>query len=96
MLTILGGGGPYQPLDDNGVIVPLGKLTFWEAGSSTLLDTYSDSDGATRNTNPVVLDANGRAVVYLGITAAYDIQFTDPNDVLIWFQPNVVASAPAI
>lgn len=52
------------PLDTlfNAIGVPLdgGKLYFWESGTSTPLDTYSDDDLTVPNTNPVVLDSEGR------------------------------------
>jgi len=37
-----------------------GRMFFYEPGSSTTLkDTFSDSDGTIPNTNPVILDASG-------------------------------------
>lgn len=36
------------------------KLFFYESGTSTKLDTYSDEDLTSANSNPVVLDSSGR------------------------------------
>lgn len=94
MLTLLG-GAPYQPLDNSGRIVPGGLLTFRVAGSDELQDTYTDSDGGTVATNPVELDAYGRASIYLGTDAAYDIDFTDADALPIWTQTDVIANAAA-
>lgn len=49
-----------QFFDDNGVILNGGKLYFYEAGTSTPLDTYSDESLTTANDNPVILDSAGR------------------------------------
>jgi hypothetical protein len=44
---------PYSPLSG-------GQMFFYESGSSTTLkDTFSDTDGLIANTNPVILDAAG-------------------------------------
>ena len=56
----------FQGLDANGNPLNAGKLYAYVAGSTTPLDTYSDSAGTVPNTNPVVLDANGSATVRLG------------------------------
>lgn len=57
-----------------------GFLHSYVAGSSTPQNTYSDSSGSTPNTNPVVLDANGEAEVWLG-TGAYKFLIQDMNAV---------------
>lgn len=95
MLTLFM-GGPIQPLDNNGNIVVGGKLNFYEAGSALVRqDTYADHLGTVPNANPVVLDGNGRAYIYLAVSPAYDIVFTDPDDVTIWTATYVIANAPA-
>lgn len=59
-----------------------GKLYTYEAGTSTPLATYTDSTGATPNTNPVILDAKGQASVWLG-AFPYKFVLTDADDVLL-------------
>ena len=49
-----------QELDGNGDPYSGSKLYFYETGTSTPLDTYSDSALSSANANPVVADANGR------------------------------------
>lgn len=71
-----------------------GKLYTYEAGTSTLYDTYTDSTGATANTNPVILDARGEANVWLEQGVAYKYVLKDSLDVLIW-TVDQINSAPA-
>lgn len=78
-----------QFLDGNGVPLSGGLLYSWAAGQigTTALATYSDSIG-TLNSNPVVLDAAGRAVVYLG-AVSYGFQLRTALGVLVWTQDHV-------
>lgn len=75
-------------LDANGVPLVGGQLFSYIAGSTTPLTTYTDSTGATPNTNPVVLDANGEADVWLG-SAQYKFVLEDANSVVQWTVDNV-------
>lgn len=50
----------FQMLDDTPVVLAGYRVFFYESGTSTKLDTYRDSDLATPNTNPIVLDSEGR------------------------------------
>jgi len=54
------GIGGQQYFDDNGEPLSGGELYFYETGTTTAKDTYSDSAETVANTNPVVLDASGR------------------------------------
>lgn len=57
-------GGDFRDL--SGEPLAAGRVFFYSAGTSTKIDTYSDSDLSTPNTNPVVLDSAGRATIFLG------------------------------
>lgn len=82
-----------QALDANGDPVPGGKLNFFEDGTSTPLDTFSDEALTSANTNPVVADSSGRfGEIYLKTDEAYKIQLTDASDVEIWQVDNINAS----
>jgi hypothetical protein len=76
-------------IDSNGYVVPLvgGKLFSYVAGSSTPKDTYTDSTAGVANTNPVVLDVNGQAGVWLN--GAYKLVLKDPADVVQWTVDNI-------
>lgn len=65
-----------------------GKLYSYLAGTSVPLATYTDYSGGTPNTNPVILDADGYADVYLG-NATYKFVLTDADDVVQFTAPNV-------
>lgn len=60
-----------------------GLLYSYIAGTSTPLTTYTSSAGDTPNTNPVVLDANGEADVYIG-NRQYKFTLADSLDVVQW------------
>lgn len=82
----------YQPQTINGLL-PGGKLYTCTPGttcgptSTTLKDTYTDSTGATPNANPVVLDANGSATIWLNGT--YKIALYDAAGNSIYTQDNI-------
>lgn len=80
---------PFQQFfDANGVVLAAGKLLSFAAGTTTPLATYQDANGATPNTNPVILDSAGRANVWL-LGQAYKIVLQDSAGVQIWSQDNV-------
>lgn len=72
-----------QPLDNNGAIVPLGRLYFYEPGTTTPATVYTDGDLQVAHANPVELDAAGRAVIYLEATS-YKVVFKTAADATIW------------
>ena len=51
----------YQFFTDNGVPLAGGQLEFFDSGTSTPKATYADAGLTTPNTNPLPLDAAGRA-----------------------------------
>jgi hypothetical protein len=86
---------PYirnQYFNDSGVPLSGGLLNCYEAGSSTRKNTYSDAGGTTSNTNPVVLDAAGRAPIYM-TSGAYKFVLTTSAGVIIWTEDNVSVSS---
>lgn len=60
-----------------------GKVYTYLAGTSTPQASYSDSAGLIPNTNPVILNSNGEASIYLSALISYKINLTDANDVQI-------------
>lgn len=69
-----------QWLLDSGEPAANGTLTFYAAGTSDLLDTWSNESLTTLNTNPVELDGDGKAVVYMG-PFVYKIDLKDEDGV---------------
>jgi hypothetical protein len=71
-----------------------GKLYTYAAGTTTPLATYTDSTGATANTNPIILDARGEASVWCG-AAQYYFVLRDSLDTLIWTADNINSAISA-
>lgn len=68
-----------------------GLLYTYVANSTTPQVTYSDAAGAVPNTNPVVLDTTGAAIVRLGAGLAYDFVLKDQTGtVTLWTANNYV------
>ena len=74
--------------DNDGKPLAGGKLYSYQAGTSTPAATYTDESGDTPNTNPVVMDANGYADVWLG-GSNYKLILKDSSDVELWSVDNV-------
>jgi len=53
-----------QWIDANGDPIAGGDVAFYIPGTLTPKDTYQNPEGTILNTNPVVLDAAGRAIIY--------------------------------
>lgn len=79
-----------QFFTEDGLPLALGKIYSYQAGTTTPLATYTDSDGSAANTNPIILDAGGFANIWL-LGQAYKIVAHDSDDVLVWTQDNVSA-----
>ena len=83
--------GPFRAFDSTGAPLAGGKLYSYEAGTTTPKDTYTDESGDTANANPVILDAEGYANVWLG-EGFYKLVLTDANDVEQWTIDDVAGS----
>lgn len=83
----------FVGLDNSGNPLSSGKLYSYLAGTSTPAATYSDSTLATPNANPTILDAGGRASVYLS-ASSYKFVLKSSADATIYTQDNVISSAP--
>jgi hypothetical protein len=56
--------GEQQFCDGNGVPYAGGSVYFYVYDTSTLANTWQDPNEVTLNTNPVILDADGRATIW--------------------------------
>lgn len=81
-----------QFCDSTGLPYAGGTLAFYASGTSTPLNTYSDSALSIANTNPVVLDSAGRANTVFLQNLAYKVVLSDVNNNLIWTEDPVYAS----
>lgn len=80
-----------QFIDANGNPLSGGKLYTYAAGTTTPLATYTTSAGNIANTNPVILDAAGRASVWLA-AGMYKFVLKDSNDVLSYTTDNIAGT----
>lgn len=69
-------------LGNDGKPLTSGKVYFYVPNTSTLKTTWQDANQNTANTNPVILDASGRAVIYG--SGEYRQVVRDRNNNLIW------------
>ncbi len=76
-----------QFFDNNGEPLAGGLLYTYEAGTVTPKATYTTAAGDIQNANPVVLDAYGRAVVF--IEGAYKFRLETAGGVLVRETDNV-------
>jgi hypothetical protein len=83
-----------QFCDGNGTPLAGGFLYTYIAGTSTPLSTYTDESGDTPNTNPIELDADGRAEVWLG-SGAYKFVLKDADLVEIYSVDDITAAGTA-
>jgi hypothetical protein len=80
----------FRATDNNGNPLSGGLLTAYQAGTTTIATTYSNSAGTT-NTPVVTLDAEGEASVYLTPGLKYDFRLTDSVGYLVWTATRVSA-----
>jgi hypothetical protein len=64
-------GNGQQFFNNNGIPNAGGLIYTYQAGSSTLLSTYTTVNGNIANTNPIVLDAYGRTPSEVWMLAGY-------------------------
>ena len=69
-------------LDNSGKPLNGGKVYFYVPATSTLKTTWQDADQAVANSNPVILDSAGRAVIFGD--GEYRQVLRDRNNNLIW------------
>lgn len=74
--------------DANGLPLAGGKLYSYIAGTTTLQSTFTDATGGTPNTNPVILDANGEASVWID-QSGYKFVLTDSLDNVQWTKDGI-------
>ncbi len=74
-----------QFTDGNGDPIENGSIRTLEAGTSNLKNTYADADtvSPTANLNPLPLDPNGRATMFLE-PGLYDFEVMDEDDTVLY------------
>ena len=79
-----------QFFDANGNPLAGGKVYTYAAGTTTPIVTYTDSTGATNNTNPIILDSRGETNIWLTPGTNYKFKLTDASDVQVWVVDNIL------
>jgi hypothetical protein len=85
----------FQGIGPNGVPLVGGQLFTYIAGTSTPQATYVDSTQTTQNTNPVILNSNGQANVWLVTTETYKLVLQDAKGNQIWSVDNIAGGVTA-
>ena len=94
-------GNGQQFFDNNGIPNAGGLIYTYQAGSSTLLTTYTTVNGNIANTNPIVLDAYGRTPSEIWMQVGYSYKFIIQTADAITLQTlddlyPILQSAPAV
>lgn len=64
-----------QFFDNDGLPLNGGKIFVFSSGTTTPVNTWSDSSGLVLNTNPIVLDSSGRMQTEIWITSSTQVTF---------------------
>lgn len=70
----------------SGAILVGGRLYVYYVGRTTLATTWADEDAHAQNTNPVLLDSNGRAKVFVDDSYSYTLVVCDRNGAELFSQ----------
>lgn len=81
-MTALLPNAQQQFCDANGAPLAGGSVYFYEVGTTTPKATYQDQALSVANSNPVILNAAGRATIW-GSGNFRQVVY-DVNDVMIW------------
>jgi hypothetical protein len=81
----------FREDDANGFPLAGGKLYSYAAGTSTPLPTFTTQEltPGTENLNPTILDASGRAQIWIKDGVGYKFVLHDPLGNMIWTVDNV-------
>lgn len=93
MAIILSPVAKQQFIDNNDVPMANCELWTYKAGTSSMLATFSDSTGTAYNSNPIILDAGGRAEIWLDSSIAYKFVLLNRDGSVLWTVDNINSSA---
>lgn len=83
----------FKAIDDFGHPMVEAKLYTYQKKTTTPAATYQDAQQSAANTNPIVLNASGEAIIYLLSNQVYTFVLKDANDVSVWSQDDVTGAA---
>lgn len=79
----------FSQVDAYGNPLVGGRLYTYANGTTTPQTTYKDAAGTIANTNPIILDSLGSAVIFLTPGLVYTFVMKDANDALLWSQDSI-------
>lgn len=85
-------GPKFYAWDRNGKPLAFGKLYTYQASTNTPKPTYQSEDQVVENTNPVILNGEGYADVYL--SGSYKMVLKDKDENEIWSSDPVSSAQP--
>ena len=86
-----------QFLKTDGTINAGGKILVTDHNDAESIPAnYSDADGTTLNSSPIILDALGRATCYIDDGSTYDIYVKDANGATLWTVPEMTPGTETI
>ena len=86
-----------QFLKTDGTINAGGKIIVTDHNDADSVPAnYSDADGTTLNSSPIVLDALGRATCYIDDGSTYDLYVKDSNGATLWTVSKMTPGAETI
>ncbi|MFZ2540348.1 MAG: hypothetical protein WAW75_01090 [Gallionella sp.] len=71
---------PFFQVIQDGIPVSGAKIFTYESGTTTKLNSFTTAAGDVPNANPVICDAQGRAVIYLTDGVLYTLVVAPAND----------------
>jgi hypothetical protein len=83
-----------QFFTDAGLPAAAHLLYTYESGTTTPKETYTNQAGSSANANPIVLDAAGRCLLWLG-SGEYTLVLKTAADVTVWTRDDVAGVAAA-
>lgn len=86
-----------QFLKTDGTINAGGKIIVTDHNDAESIPAnYSDADGTTLNSSPIVLDSLGRATCYIDDGSTYDLYVKDANGATLWTVPEMTPGTETI
>lgn len=79
----------FAAVDSYGNPLVGGRLYTYANNTTTPQTTYQDAAGTIANTNPIILDSRGEAVIFLTEGVVYAWELKDSSDALIWSQSDI-------
>lgn len=92
MAAFLTPSAKQQFFDNAGAPAAGFKLYTFAAGTGNPQATYTDSAQSVANTNPIILDARGEAVIYLPQGVMFDYELRTAAEVEVWTREGVSTS----